>query len=379
MPKNWAQTEIVLIYRPGVRWDTETTTKVAVVIVAGAAVAMVALMYNATVMEALGMSGEDRPIVQLKRGGVLHAGFEDRDISGIDGMRQAYPSWFFDGSARVRGGDYQLSQVQGRGLFVGVSDPNPADDVWSGMFAMTPNDHASLHHVIITVPPVPEITQRPSNYMNLGMYVQTDTITDRINYVACTVDIRPDSLILRAESGLGNGTVVTSRTVHWEKAVKLDQRVMECTLVTNGDNYFRAIVNGENVFESEALDLQMPKPFNAYLETQVKGLQRVVYGQFTDYYSAFSHDIEVIKLKPGQAVSLGNVTAAAGPDGIARLDVSSLRQPYSGTLVAHGDTADAVLEKNDFAGGDIYSYGQIDWIEKSKYYGTNDKGGTIKS
>jgi hypothetical protein len=38
-----------------------------------------------------------------------------------------------------------------------------------------------------------------------------------------------------------------------------------------------------------------------------------------------------------------------------------------------------VLENNDFAGGDIYSYGQIDWIEKSKYYGTNDKGGTIKS
>ena len=43
------------------------------------------------------------------------------------------------------------------------------------------NDRSSLHHVTITVPPVPEITRRPSNYMNLGMYVQTDTVTDRIN------------------------------------------------------------------------------------------------------------------------------------------------------------------------------------------------------
>jgi hypothetical protein len=352
---------------------------VAAFIVAGAAFAMVAMMYNATVLDALGMAGEDRPIVQLKKGNVIRAGFEDRDVSGIAGMRLAYPTWFFDGSARVRGGEYDLNQIEGKGLYVGVSDPNPGDEVWSGMFAMTPNDHASLHHVTITVPPVPEITQRPSNYMNLGMYVQTDTITDRINYVACTVDIRPDALILRAESGLGTGTVVTNRTVHWEKAVDLDQRVMDCTLVTNGDNYFRAIVNGEKVFESEALDLQMPKPFNAYLETQVKGIQRVVYGQFTDYYSANNYSIDVIRLKPGQVVSLGNVTAAAGPDGVARLDISSLPQPYDGMLVVHGQSQDAVLAKKDFAGGDIYSYGDIDWIEKSKYYGTADKGGTIKS
>lgn len=237
---------------------------------------MAALMYNTTVMEALGIMGEDRPIVQLKKGNALYASFEDRAIVGIDGMKRAYPSWLFYGSARVRGGQYELGQIDGRRLFVGVSDPDPAEDVWSGMFAMTPNDDASLHHVTIGVQAEPEIAMRPSNYMNLGIYVQTDTITDRINYVACTVDILPDSLILRAESGLGN------------------------------------------------------------------------------------------------------VTAVAGPYWAARLDISGLRQPYSGRLIAHGDAQNAVPEKKDFAGGGIYSYGNIDWMEKSKYYDAIHKGGRIK-
>lgn len=344
---------------------------------AAALLSMPMLMYNASMMQALGMMGDDRPLVHLKKGAVTHAGFDDRDITSISGMRASYPSWSFAGSALVRGGQYDVQQVRGQGLVVGVSDPDPSDRVWSGMFAMTPHDYSSLYHVEIAAPRVPEIAADPGNYMNLGMYVQTDTATDRINYVACTMDIRPDHLVLRAESGLGNGTVVTSRTVHWEKAVGLDYDTMDCTLVTNGDNYFRAIIGGQTVFESDKLDLQMPKPFNAYLETQVLGITRVVHGQFTGYYSVHSPYVEVVKLRPGQQVSLGPVSATAGPDGTTRLDVAGLPQPYPGRLVVHGASSDASLV-SQFVGGDVYSYGPIDWAEESKYYGNMRKGGTIK-
>lgn len=358
--------------------DMETVIKFALGVMAAALVSIPLLMYNVSMMQALGMMGEaDRPLVQLKKGTVTRVGFDDLDIGDIAAMRSAYPSWFFAGSAIVRGGEYDVRQAHGQGLLVGVSDPHPDDSVWSGIFAMTPSDYSSLYHVRMAVPRVPEIADDPSNYMNVGMYVQTDTSTDRINYVACTVDIRPDRLVLRAESGLGNGTVVTSRTVHWEKSVGLDHDAVDCTLVTNGDNYFRAIVDGQTVFESDRLDLQMPKPFNAYLETQVLGIPRVVYGQFSNYYSANSPSVEVIKLRPGQQVSLWPASATAGPDGVARLDVAGLPTPYHGQLVVHASSMDAALNST-FAGGDVYSYGPVNWVEESKYFGDMRKGGTIK-
>lgn len=87
---------------------------------------------------------------------------------------------------------------------------------------------------------------------------------------------------------------MTSRTVHWEKSVSLDQRTMDCTLVTNGDNYFSATINGERVFVSDKLNLHMPLPFNSYQETQVMGIPDMLYGKFSDYYSVFSGKLRVI-------------------------------------------------------------------------------------
>ncbi|MEO9295321.1 MAG: hypothetical protein ABI347_06955 [Nitrososphaera sp.] len=353
----------------------EGLSKIAIASMTGAALLVVVVLYDATVMSALGMMGDDRPLVQLEKGRVLYESFTEKSISGIDAMKKEYPSWFFDGSATVRGGSYDISQVREKGLYVGVSDPNPGDSVWSGIFAMSPNDYSSLYHVSITVPSAAVID--PADYANLGMYVQTDVTTGRINYVGCTIDIRPDKLILRVESGLGNDALVTSRTVHWEKAVSLDQKTMDCTLVTNGNNYFSATINGERVFVSDKLDLQMPRPFNSYLETQVKGIPDLVYGKFSDYYSAFSGELRVIKLSPGQKVSLGGVTAEADNAGIARLDISALRLPYSGSLIVDGEHADSVLARDDFMGGDLYSYGPINWIEQSKYKNVADRGGTI--
>lgn len=334
------------------------------------------VIYDATVMTALGIVGDNRAIEQLQKGGVVSEAFTDAGVGGIDAMKLQYPQWFFDGSATVRGGEYDISQVKGEGLYVGVGDPDPADETWSGIFAMTPNDYSSLYHVTMQVPAFP-VSGDPADYANIGMYVQTDTATGKINYIACIVDIRPDRLFYRVESGLGNDVSVTSWTIHWEKEVSADQREMDCTLYTNGDNHMAAIINGERVFESYALDLQMPRPFNAYLETQVSGIPDVVYGRFSDYYSTFASEIRVIKLAPGQVVSLDGVIAVADSAGIARLDVLDLPQPYSGKLTVHGERADSVLARDDFTGGDLYSYGPVDWIEKISYTNRADGGGRI--
>lgn len=328
-------------------------SKVAIVAIAMAALFILAVMYDATVMTALGMTGNSKPIVQLQSGRVISETFADETVNGIDAMKSKYPPWFFDGSARVRGGQYDVSQVAGEGMYVGVSDPNSYDNIWSGIFAMSPNDYSSLYHVTIHVPPLP-VSYDPADYANLGMYVQTDTTTGRINYVACIIDMRPDRLIFRAESGLGNGDSVTSWNILWEREMGLDQEQMDCTLITNGDNHMAVIINGERVFESDDLNLQMPRPFNAYLETQVTGIPEIVYGRFSNYYSTFTSEIRVIKLNPGQQVSLGNVTAVADGAGIAHLDVSSLPQPYSGKLTVYSQRGDSVLVKDNFMGGDLY-------------------------
>jgi hypothetical protein len=349
--------------------------KAAIGAAAAAAILILAVMYDATVMTALGMAGDERPIERLERGGVLSESFTEGDVAGVDAMRQEYPQWFFDGSVMVRGGQYDISQADGRGLLVGVADPDTADDTWSGIFAMTPNDYSSLYHVTMQAPELP-VSNNPSDYANIGMYIQTDTVTGRINYIACIVDIRPDRLFYRVESGLGNDDSVTSWTVHWEKEVSVGEGMMDCTLFTNGDNHMGAIINGERVFESSSLDLQMPRPFNAYLETQVSGIPDVVYGTFHDYYSTFSSEVRVIKLAPGQMVKLGNSTATADEKGVARLDILGFPQPYRGTLVVHGERADSVLN-SEFMGGDLYSYGPIDRIERLNYANRADSGGMI--
>lgn len=354
----------------------EGVSKLAIGSIAFAVLLILVMMYNATVMTALGLVGDSKPIMHLQNGKVMSEAFADMTVNGIDSMKDKYPSWFFDGSARVRGGQYDVSQVAGEGLYVGVNDPNPDDAIWSGIFAMSPNDYSSLYHVTIELPPLP-VSYDPADYANLGMYVQTDTATGRINYIACIIDMRPDRLIYRVESGLGNDDSVTSRKVHWEKEMDLDQQEMDCTLITNGDKHMTAIINGERVFESFGLDLQMPRPFNAYLETQVTGIPEMVYGKFTNYYSAFTSEIRIVKLEPGQFVSLGNVTAIADSEGIARLDTATLSQPYSGELKIYAQRGDSVLVKNDFMAGDVYSYGPVDWIEKAAFQNKADSGGRI--
>lgn len=78
-----------------------------------------------------------------------------------------------------------------------MSDPNINDDVWSCIFAMPYNHCSSLYHVSVTVPSV--AVKKPADHANLDMHIQTDIPTGMINYIGCTVDIRPNELILRVE------------------------------------------------------------------------------------------------------------------------------------------------------------------------------------
>lgn len=39
---------------------------------------------------------------------VIYAPFTTKSVSGINAMKQEYPLWFFDGSATVRDGMYDI-------------------------------------------------------------------------------------------------------------------------------------------------------------------------------------------------------------------------------------------------------------------------------
>lgn len=296
--------------------------------------------------------GLDAPKLVLKEAGGMSAPFANATIGDVEQMRNEYPFWFFDGSALVRGGDYVIYQHD-TGLYVGVADPNVNDRSWSGMFAMSPPSHASIYHSRISVPLYANYTN--GSYMNVGIYVQTDPITPAINYVDCTMDIREDLIIRRVESGLGTGTMVTNRTVYWEEIVSLDQNEMDCILVTNGDDYFRAIIDGKTVFEGQDLDLRMPRPFNAYLETQVYRYPEVKFGIFQDYWSMKSQEVTVIGLRPYTNATLGDITATADHSGTVTFNISDKPIPYHASLRAIVETGEASINAA-FLGGDVYEY-----------------------
>lgn len=229
---------------------------------------------------------------------------------------------------------------------------------------MSPPDYASVYHSRMSVPLDANYTN--DAYMNIGMYVQTDPVTPAINYVDCTMDIREDVIIRRVESGLGTGTVVTNRTVYWEETVPLTQNEMDCVLATNGDDYFKAIIDGETVFEGYGLDLRMPRPFNAYLETQVYRYPEMMIGIFQEYWSAKSQQVTATGLTPYTTATLGNLTATVDRTGTAVFDISDQStMPYHvATLTATTAGGKETSLTTSFLAGDVYGYENLARLQR---------------
>jgi hypothetical protein len=306
----------------------------------------------------------------------------------------ADPIWTLFGDAIARKAPIDLSQSTEDGLVLGIKSPVRGN--WVGYFAMSRDDNATLYHVVMTVPN----KKLPVWSFSTGMYIQTNTRVGEINYVACTGEATPIGLIWKIESGVGNSTDVTHHYNLWnsteqemqqqstaqdmqqstdEKQQSTDEQTIaetstkDCTIITNGSNFLQAYLDGNMVYSSDKLNLQMPKPFNSYLEVQT-AMDDMLDGKFRDYYSTRDESIKVINAPVGGVVKMIESSSPSLPssspskilalatvneNGVAKLDIGRCHFPLKDAQIQVyilGDILYASTAPNtSFYGGDVYS------------------------
>ena len=280
----------------------------------------------------------------------------------------ADPIWTLFGDAIARKAPIDVSQSTEDGLVLGIKSPVRGN--WVGYFAMSRDDNATLYHTVLTVPN----KILPIWSFSTGMYIQTTTTAGKINYVACVGDASPLGVVWSIESGIGNSTDVTYHQSLWNSTehsiAKTTTR--DCTIITNGSNYLKAYIDGNMVYSSDKLDLQMPKPFNSYLEVQTT-IDDMLYGKFRDYYSTTDENVKVINAPIGgiakivEATSPNKILAQAGVDaqGVANLNIGQYHFPLNAQIQVYNPDKIMVASTNptppnaSIYGGDIYSAADI--------------------
>ena len=269
------------------------------------------------------------PIIKTQSGLVASDALTTGDLS----------RWHLFGTAVARNATHVGSE-DASGLHIGVLAPR--ENKWSGFFAISPLTKATLFHVKMSLPDA-----RPmKNMADVALYVQQEMYKDpRINSVGCGADIFPDSTRWSVGWGQGNSTTQTfHQTVYTDSNNSSNQpATRECTLVTNGDNELKAYIDGKEVFSSKTMHLNMPRPFQSYLELQTNSATpsngRIYVGTFTDYYETTGEFVTVTGAAPGSMVEMTNGTsnvilssAFASANGTALLDIGKYHMPIKGSI-----------------------------------------------
>lgn len=293
------------------------------------------------------------PIIKTQSGLVASDALTTGDLS----------RWQLFGTAVARNATHVGSE-DASGLHIGVLAPR--ENRWSGFFAISPLTKAMLFHVKMSLPDA-----RPmKNMADVALYVQQEMYKDpRINSVGCGADIFPNSTHWSVGWGQGNSTTQTfHQTVYTDSNNSSNQpATRECTLVTNGDNELTAYIDGKEVFSSKTMHLNMPRPFQSYLELQTNSATssngRIYVGTFTDYYETTSEFVTVTGARPGSMVEMTNGTsnvilssAFASANGTALLDIGKYHMPIKGSIKVFDAAGVNMLASmpESAAGGGIY-------------------------
>lgn len=275
---------------------------------------------------------------------------------------QANPGyWTYGGSAAAENAPYAFFKDP-QGLHIGVQATS--DGNWAGYFAVTPNTPATLFHAIITTPD----RTIPSQYYENGMYVQTME-PGPVNYVTCFSFTGSFGTEWAIETATGNVNQITNYTIPFVDTSANQPLKRDCTIVTNGNNSLKVYLDGNLVYHSDSLNLQMPMPFNAYLEPETSYGEAMLNGTFTDYYATTSENVKVTNNPIGASYvdivvpnssGSGTVVATAPVDssGTATLNIGAFDMPLAAYIKIYGSggvqLASTPSTINIF-GGDQYS------------------------
>jgi hypothetical protein len=266
--------------------------------------------------------------------------------------------WKYGGDAPAENAPYAISRDT-QGFHNGVQAP--ANGTWAGYYATTPNTPAELFHAVITTP----VNSLPSNnnwYEN-GLYVQTFE-PGPVNYVACTSLTGKGYIQWVVFAATGNVNQVTSETALFVDTSPNQPLTRDCTIITNGQNFLQVYLDGTLVVNRSDLNLQMPEPFNAYLEPQTSYAGQLLNGTFTDYYATANGNVQVTN-NPLLAATVdivdptGKVLATAPvSSGAATLNIGHYDMPldaYIKIYDSNGIQLVSTPKPINIFGGDVYS------------------------
>ncbi|MDE1862849.1 MAG: fibronectin type III domain-containing protein [Thaumarchaeota archaeon] len=260
--------------------------------------------------------------------------------------------WRYMGDAQQEGAPYSVSR-DSQGLHMGVAAPS--DGKWAGFFAVSPNHNAQVWNAVISTP----VRTTPSNYYDNGIYVQTSD--GNINYVTCGSLTNSQATIWVVISTVGNTQQVTQFNKLWVDNSPNQPLTRDCTIITNGNNYLKVYLDGTLVYQNSSMSLQMPMPFNAYLEEETSYGGQMLTDTFQNYYVTTSEYVTLNDLPSGtRSVAIDDSSGAVlatSPDdsGTSTLDVGQYPYPISGTLKVYDSNSQMATRSGTIYGGDAYS------------------------
>lgn len=169
--------------------------------------------------------------------------------------------------------------------------------------------------------------------------------------------------------GQGNPFTQTQFKVLWVDTRSNQPATRDCTIITNGNNLLKVYLDGDLVYSANNLRLNVPPPFNAYLEAQTSSSSQMLYGSYRDYYAAQSDLVTVTNAPTGTIAKIidsssGNVLASAkvSEKGTASLDVGKYHMPINNVYIRLYDSSGNNLLASTPStivlwGGDVYSVG----------------------
>jgi hypothetical protein len=277
---------------------------------------------------------------------------------------QANPGyWRYGGDAPLENAPYAISRDT-QGFHIGAQAP--ANGTWAGYYAVTQDTKAMVFHSTITTP-VQTIPSKNNWYEN-GMYVQNGT--GNVTYVDCSSNTSIAGTQWVVAETKGTSYTVTSFTPLWASAMTLTEpRTRDCTIITNGDNYLKVILDGTQVYENKNLNLGMTHLPVTFLEPQSNYAGQLLNGTFKNFFVTSDVNVKVTNnpilaakvdlVKPISSTT-GQVVASAPVDssGTATLDIGNFTMPlgaYIKVYDSNGIELASTTSPVSLFGGDVYT------------------------
>jgi len=266
--------------------------------------------------------------------------------------------WTYGGDAPAENASFAFFKDT-QGLHIDVKAP--ADGIWAGYYAVTPNTNAKLFHAVITTPvrTIPTV----NDFYENGLYIQTSQ--PFINYVTCFSSTSVFGTVWSVGSVTGNAIQGTQFNVLWTDTSMNQPLTRDCTIITNGNNYLKVYLDGAMVYSNSTLNLQMPAPFNAYLEPQSSYAGKMLDGIYKDYYSASGENIKVTNnpilaatVKLVDPSGIVRASSHVSSSGTAALNVGEFHFPLAGYIKIYdsfGNQLASTSSPVNIFGGDVYT------------------------